>query len=285
MQDEKIKLTFSQAVTVGLITGGVESFINLPLWTYKMRAQAGLARTFDPRILYRGLLPGMAVMSIMTSSQVAASSLAENVATDRCTETVSSTQRMFSAFAGGAASSLIFNPLDLNDVQYHKHEYKNYTSAVTNTFKIAGFRTYYRGILCTAMTDGMFTFAFWGCYPYLRNFLLKKMELKGYELHRSFVAASLLSGIATGLITSLTTQIPDTIKTLQHFEVDSEIGRSNSISSHLIRFWHSENAAVLSKAFFPRTVWLTSAVIAAGVVAEKIDDMSREFFTSSLNKR
>jgi hypothetical protein len=296
MPDEKLThkkvLTIPESILVGAFTGGIEVTANLPLWTFKTRAQCDLSRTYDIRILYRGYTVALGSMVALTTAQIVNTSLTERSLLHQ-QNSVTTQQRIFSSFMGGALSAVLFGPIDLVGIQYQKHNYSSYAEAVRQTIKkTGGLKGLFIGTPATAITDGIFVGAFYGVYPWMQNYSNLYLENKIYS---NVVAAAI-----TGLGASVLSHVPDMVKTMQQFHADESVESKLSNESkqasntHTSRSYNSKNLVTffkpnndkksinmclqdlynkkngthLSKAFVPRTIWLTTAVAIAGVTAD-----------------
>ncbi len=264
-KDRKTLLSATESVILGLITGILESIINLPLWTYKIRAQCDLPRTFDPTILYRGFLPSAFTMATFMSLQMLNSSLAEKSLSEDKIHTTPA-KRAASAFVGGAIPSVLFCPLDLVITQYHKHNYPSYSIALKSTLNKIGIRGLFAGLPATALTDGNYALWYWGLFPRLKEHLHKK--------HYSTTTSILIAGLTSGLGATALGQAVDMIKTLQQKLIDEVPPDKRAANSMVRRFSELRNATHgvgLWKAVVPRFFWLTSSITSAGLIAEKIE--------------
>lgn len=260
MPDKNI-LNTSESIVIGGLTGAMEVTINLPLWTIKMRSQCGLLFTLNPAVLYRGYPIALASMSSITALQLWNSSLLERSSLRNRT-TVSSYERMTSSFMGGAIAACIFGPINLIGTQQHKYNYSSYHQAAKYTFNKIGIRGLFIGTPMTGLTDGIFTCTFFGMFPCAKNYI--------YSTNSSETTASLLTGAFTGIIAAIITQPVDVIKTIQQKEADQI---KKSAFTCAVDLYKQGNKFVFFRGFIPRTIWLTSAVTTAGILAEKIENV------------
>lgn len=137
---KKHKLSSLESILIGGLTGALEVSINLPLWTIKMRSQCDLPFTLKPSILYRGYSVGFISMTTLTSVQLLSCSAYENTYDG---VTVTSRERLVSSFLGGAASAIIFGPINLVGTQYHKYNFSSYFETASLTYKNLGSRAFF----------------------------------------------------------------------------------------------------------------------------------------------
>jgi hypothetical protein len=262
---ERKVLSYEESFTVGALTGGVEVTTNLPLWTIKTRAQSDLPFTLNPAVLYRGYPVALASMTLITAMQITNSSVMEHSVL-HADATVSYRQRIGTAFAGGAASALIFGPLDLIGTQWHKHNYNSFIHAFKATYKTVGIRGLAIGTPATAITDGIITCAFWGVYAPCKKTIA--------EYYPNKYVSSLVAGLLTGLAAAIISHPADIIKTRQQLKADES---NKSIATYFKEMYQKPGGFGFYKAIVPRMVWLTSMVTVAGLVAENLETVVDTF--------
>ncbi len=102
---QKQKLKPVESLAVGAVTGWAAASVYMPFFTVKMRYQTGMPFSLDPRILYKGFGTALGMVLPITTLQIFTASSVENAATTG--NTVSTTERMGSAFCGGASAGVL----------------------------------------------------------------------------------------------------------------------------------------------------------------------------------
>src|SRR5437870_758977 len=103
-QEKKQKVTVVQSVLIGSVAGAIEVLVNHPLWTIKTRMQRGFSFTFNPYLLYRGILPNAASMMPITAMQTGLDRCFQNAFFKDARELTNS-QKVVSAFVAGVGSA------------------------------------------------------------------------------------------------------------------------------------------------------------------------------------
>lgn len=257
------KVTPTESIWVGAITGAIDVTTNLPLWTIKTRVQCSLPFTLNPLVLYRGYTIALSVTTLLTASQILSSTLIEQALPQQKTKSTSaSMQRVMSSFLGGAFSSIIFGPIDLVSTQYHQHGYLSYMQAMMKTIHKLGTKGLFIGTPATAIADGVFVSAYYGCYPLIKN------KINSY-IHHPLSSALLSTGI-TGVAAATASHIPDMIKTLQ--QKNAHIA-PKSIRQSFYELAAKKDGVGFFKGYLPRTLCMVSAVGIAGTTAETVENL------------
>lgn len=252
-------LSFKESLLIGGATGATEVCINLPLWAIKMRAQCDLPFTMDPKILYRGFSIAFLSMTTTTALQLMSSSSLENYTLGNG-KIVTYEQRVLSAFAGGAVAALVFGPINLIGTQQHKHNYKSFYYSALVTRNKLHFKGLFVGTPGTALSDGIFTCAFFGIYPW--------MKVKTQNSNNNEYLTKYSAGAATGFSAAIISHPIDTIKTYQQRMADN---KSMKMLEACQKIYKEKGFYGFFKAFPQRSIWLSSAVTVAGVAADNYE--------------
>ncbi len=260
--DKNTKLSFLQSVFVGSALGVTGYTINMPFWTAKTRIQAGAPFTLNPFVLFRGLTSILATMAPITTIQIAFTSAIERVMDAETT--VSSQQRMLTSFLGGASAAPFSNALTMIIVQQHKQENASFLATAKSTYTKYGLSRFTAGLPAQMVADGLYVFSFYALASWLR------MNLYSEEQSQS-LNAKITSGLMAGLVSVLTTQLPDRIKTYQQLQANA----SNRIPTIL------ESAKTLCRAegfrgFFckglgPRLIGGPVTIMATSMVSDSLN--------------
>ena len=211
LSEPKEKLTVLQSVFSGSVSGALEVLVNHPLWSIKTRMQAGEAFTFNPRVLYRGLLLNTASMTPITALQVGLDRSLQNLLSNGSSE-LSSTKRFTSAFVAGVGSAFFCCPSEMIMTDLKKDGVSFY-AAGQRLVNQGGLARLYTGLLGTALREGLFTAFFLAVTPTLKG------QIKPYC--QNDYAASLFAGMGSGVGATLLSQGVDTVKTIQQSSNDS----------------------------------------------------------------
>lgn len=259
----KKKLTALESVGVGIATGVVSATVNLPFWTIKMRKQCDLPFTMDPRVLYKGFPAVLATVVSITTLQIFNISRVESMSSG---DTVSSQQRTFSSFIGSISSSLITNPLNIIGTQQHKHNNLSFAKTAKNMSHQLGFRSFWIGLPISAVSESIYISAYYGFFPPLKYYM------NTYINNEIFAAmcAAVLAGIPTAVIT----QPADRIRTMQHQHAD-EKGKHHFTPS-VKKIYRTKGVIGFFSGLIPRTVAITSTVLAAGTTADKMESFYKK---------
>jgi hypothetical protein len=266
---ERRKLTLAESVGIGTVTGVATVSAYLPLWTIKTRMQGDMPFTLNPRILYKGYGLALVTMVPMKMIQIFTSSRVENATSDANANTVSSKQRIYSAFAGGICSSMVTNMLNLVTTQQHKQKQKSPRATAQMIKKQLGFRAFFVGYPTIAVAEGLYTSAYYGFFPPLKQFV-------NSYVHNEPVAA-IAAGVLAGASTAVITQPLDRIKTTQHLRVDEQDARG---VTQCIRSLYKDHGIRVGffKGLLPRTMSLVAAVVVAGSAADITESAYRKHF-------
>ena len=261
----KKKLTSFESASIGAIAGVVAATTYMPFWTIKMRYQSNLPFALHPLILYKGFGTILSFIIPVKAIQIFNTSRVESLTAG---STVTSQQRILSAFVGGASSALLTSPLNLVITQQHKHKHSSPKVAANSLMNQHGKSRILVGLPTHALGEGLYTLGYYAMVPFVKPYM------KGY--FNSELAASLAAGVLVGIPTAILTHPLDRIKTMQHFCAD-EKNAPNVVKcvKDLVKndgLWKG-----MFKGLIPRGAGIVALTMAAGTTADLAETTYRNY--------
>lgn len=269
-QQKKAGLSVAQSIIAGIAAGAGEVGLNHPLWTIKTLMQKGETIKFNPWILYRGILPNAASMIPITAIQVGLNRFFQQRFFSNSNE-LSTIQNLITAFAAGAASSLVSCPTEM----IMTHQKTSFYAAGAQLIKQNGYSRVYTGLLATMLREGMFTTFFLGVTPVLKE------RIQTHCPHD--FASSILAGMLAGIGATLASQGVDTVKTLQQAATPSE---SDGLVTTMHKLYSSKGMPGFFTGVIPRGARVMSAVTMMALITEQMKKLfadSNETESSSIS--
>lgn len=261
---QKPKATVAQSILIGSSAGGMEVLIDHPLWSIKTRMQRGDSFTFNPTLLYRGILPNAASMIPITAIQVSLNRCFQNIFFKNSDE-LSNSQRITSAFVAGIGSAFVSGPTEMVMTYQSKTGGSFYTAGKHLIFQ-AGWHCLFSGLPATMAREGMFTAFFLAVTPILKS------KIQPY-CSNSY-AASLIAGTSAGIGATIASQGLDTIKTIQQVANPQQ---PISLRKATQQIYSTHGFYGFFKGGVPRGTRVMSAVTIMGWVNEKMEDKFRQY--------
>lgn len=254
----KNKATVLDSILSGSVAGATEVVVNHPLWTVKTRIQRGESLTFNPQILYRGILPNAASMVPITAMQVGLNRLVQTIFFNNSSE-MSNYQKIASGFIAGVGSSFASCPTEM--VMTHQGKKGGNFIASKNYLVLqGGYKCLFSGLPATMIREGLFTSFFLAGTP------IVKTKLKPYCSNDYL--ASLLAGMGAGLCATAATQGVDTIKTIQQSAApQNPVGFVEAAK----KLYSSHGINGFFKGAVPRGTRVVSAITIMSWVNEKME--------------
>lgn len=246
-----------QSMITGSIAGGTEVLVDHPLWTVKTLIQSNQALTFNPRTLYRGILPNAASMIPITATQVTLNSGFQKLFSS--SNDLSLFARLASAFFAGMGAAFIACPTEMVMTHQGKTK-KNFLATSQSLTNQYSYKTLFAGLGATAMRDGMFTVCFLALTPWLKQ-QMSPWFANGY-------ASSLLAGMSAGIVATATSHGFDTVKTLQQ---TGDLANPDTMIKTAKKLYAEAGMYGFFKGAIPRGTRVMSAVTIMGMVNEKMD--------------
>jgi solute carrier family 25 (mitochondrial citrate transporter), member 1 len=252
---KQTQTTVWQSIVTGSLAGAIEVGIDHPLWSIKTMLQRDQPLNFSFSALYVGVLYNAMSMIPITALQVGLNRALQQVWFKD--NNLSSTQCIASAFVAGIGSSLVSCPIEMIMTQQSKTKMSFY--AASYILKEAGCSSFYRGLLATAMREGMFTAFFLAGTPLLKS------QITSYCTNDA--AASLLAGIGAGVGATLASHAFDTIKTRQQ---DAPINEPINFLRAMKKIYSSHGPYGFFKGSLPRGLRVVSAVTIMSYIGDKM---------------
>ena len=253
----------TECIVIGSVAGATEVFVDHPLWSIKTRLQRGDTFTFNPSLLYRGILPNAASMVPITALQVGLNRGFQKVFFKDSTG-LSDYQRITSAFVAGVGSSAVSCPTEM--VMTHQGQTGgSFYASGKHLVNQSGWRCLFTGLPATAMREGMFTTFFLAGTPML------KAKIQPYCTND--YVASLAAGISAGVGATLASQGVDTLKTIQQV---ANLLQPVGLKETAKKLYSTEGIYGFFKGGVPRGARVVSAVTIMGLVSEKMEAMFRQ---------
>jgi hypothetical protein len=230
----------SHHLLVGMVSGTCETFLQMPLVTYKICRQNG--NPFPKTIggWYRGVLIQTSSIAPITAFQVWTNSILTKTFINN--SKVSSSEKISLAGFSGMLSSIIYTPVDLITI----HQQKKHTSMLQTTksiYRNNSIFSFWKGIAPCAIRESVHVGGYLGISPVLCNYIDQTTSMgKMY----SNISGCLLSGITCSLITHPF----DTTKTI----IQSDLTQKRSLFPFMRSIWKQEGLSYFYKGCIPRAL-------------------------------
>ncbi|GJM06434.1 MAG: hypothetical protein DHS20C10_01680 [marine bacterium B5-7] len=274
MPESTKPVSFIQGLTIGSIAGMTEVMTTGHLlWAMKTRKQQGLPRSFNPRILYRGLWANAASLAPITALQIGFDQALRNRVTVSG-ETLSPAASYGISFAAGVGSALVSGPAEMV-MTVQGLEKKKAAASVRTIVAQAGIRNgLYRGFTAAALRDGNFTAGLLVILPALQAYFsprIDALQLSSVpDRHQEMVRTALLhsgSGVTAGIFATVVTQSADIVKTVQQSE---KLNARNSLTGAIKQVYSSQGWKGFFSGVVSRGTRVTFAVPIMGAVSEHL---------------
>lgn len=195
---------------LGAVSGIIEVAINQPTVSWKNALQQGKSISFDPRVMYRGLLINSLSIAPITAVQFGVTGLASNaflsVRGAKPGDEPQKAERLASAAIAGAASGLLSCPAEMIIM----HQQKTGLGIVGQFKQLVnqyGARSLYRGVVSTVSRECVFTAGYMGLAPVVRELLYQHASQhfghsddNNPNALRAKIVSSLVGGITAGIV-------------------------------------------------------------------------------------
>lgn len=236
----KNNLTPYESLLVGIIGGTSETFLQMPLLTFKFCKQNGTKLPNNVKGWYRGCLIQVYNIAPITALQMTSNNILTKIIVHD--DVISYKEKVGIASLAGSLSSLLYSPIDLITIQQQKNNDK-ITKTISKIKNKYGFKTFYKGLLPCAIRESIYTGGYLGLAPVTANYIQNKFDI---NLFYSTIYGSLL----TGTITSLITHPFDTTKTV----IQTEISKKNNTFTKMNYLIKNHGISYLYRGCVPRTL-------------------------------
>ena len=180
----------------------------VPLITFKICVQSGKPFPSGVGGWYRGVFAAAAPLAPITACQVAVNGAIERAVTGGDRD-LRDAERVGVAMAAGAASSVLYSPVDLVVIQQQKRgldsPFKT-ISAITSERGVAGLM---RGFSACVVREAIYTAGYLGLAPIAKEYLVENHE----HFKRNELQASIVGSCVGGTVAAMLTHPVDTAKT------------------------------------------------------------------------
>jgi hypothetical protein len=265
------KTTVAQSVVIGVVGGATEVLIDHPFWSMKKIVQCGEVFTFNPRILYRGLVPNLASMVPITAIQVGLDRFVQKYLMNNPKE-LSNSQKIVSGFVGGVGSGFVGCPAELL-MTHQSSSNKSFAETAKLLYGSDGIKGLYKSLRPTMVRDGVFSAAALGVGPILKE----KFKQNGMKDE----SATLAAGVTAGVGATVLTHPVDTVKTVQQ-SVDPH--RADGFFQTGYKIYKAGGLRKLMAGVMLRSLRASSAVIIIGEVKNRMEAQYAEKNRSKIKK-
>jgi|Transcript_29672 hypothetical protein len=239
-------------LAVGIVGGTTETCMLMPILTWKFCAQEGRALPKSLGGFYRGVGVQAVNVAPITAFQMFLNGIFEKHvfgATD--TKPLSDIGKLGAACMAGACSSILYSPVDLTML----HQQKRLLGPLQTLqwiYTTHGPNTLWRGLIATAVREGLYTAGYLGLAPV---FASRLSQLPGRE--ESHLSNTLVGSMGAGVIAALLTHPSDTAKTV--YQADIEGVKYTSATGSLPRLYEEGGISAFFRGCIPRTVRVCGA--------------------------
>lgn len=206
------KLTATQNMVLGTLSGLACKLTNYPLLSWKNATQQGLPLQYGLKV-YRGLPMAMMNLGGTTAIQfVATGNFQKLVMMGRTQATA--TDKLLGSFLGGAFSGIPGSMWELTMIQQQRFG-GSIASTPARVIKAHGLSMYARGMICTMGRESLFSMSMLSVTPLLQEALVDKFKLDpNVGLAAGALAGSIFAAVATHPM--------DTIKTCMQGDIEQK---------------------------------------------------------------
>ncbi|CAM6105283.1 unnamed protein product [Calypogeia fissa] len=257
-----------ESATIGALSGVIEVLLQQPSVTIKNAIQDKQPISWNPRVLYRGVLVNATSMAPICALQFAVNDILERTVKGP----LNSAQRAGFAATAGVVSSMVSGPAELLMIQ----QQKTGASLFEQLKKVKndhGWLALTRGLVPTVVRESIYTATYLGVSPLLQE----RLMVGSYLSHKAMLAmflAALVSGTAAALIT----QPFDTIKTRMQANLD--LPHYRKMRSTVKAIIAEGGFKSLYSGFIPRTQRVMCAVFILG----ESKTLLTEFYFKYINR-
>ena len=200
----KSQLTPYESLLSGIIGGTSETFIQMPLLTYKFCRQNNTKFPTSFKGWYRGSL----IQSYNVAPITAIQMLSNNILTKYIVhnDVVTYKQKIGISSLAGGLSAFLYTPIDFITIHQQKNNQK-VRKVVYNLYNKYGFKTFYKGLFPCIIRESLYTGGYLGLAPIVSQLLQEKFKI-------SVIQSIIYGSVFTGTIISLITHPFDMTKTV-----------------------------------------------------------------------
>ena len=168
------QLNEAENTLLGITSGIIEVSVMQSTNYLKNASQQGLPFTLNPRVLYRGYVANCLNMGSVTGFQFFANGATKQLITGGVTRPLTPAEQIGAGFAAGSSSAILASPLELLMIQQQRKggSMGGAAAAVLS----AGPATVGRGLINTAMREGIYTAGYLGVGPAVREYIVQAVS-------------------------------------------------------------------------------------------------------------
>lgn len=246
------KLGQGQNAAVGAASGLVEVTLMQSLNYWKNASQQGLPFTANPRLLYRGYAANCINIAVVTGFQFMANGAVKKAIAGGADRPLTSSETLQAGFAAGALSSALCGPLELLMVQ---QQLKG-GSLPGHFARLVRGRQIYRGLVNTALREGVYSACYLGVAPIVREAVRERYGHTAFG--SSDDRARVVGAVAGGLTAAVLSHPSDTAKTVMQGDV--ERARYRGVGQTFSALWAEGGLRTLYRGVHWRAIRQIAAV-------------------------
>jgi len=195
-----------QNALIGTAAGTIEVTILQPMLYCKNATQQKLGLSFDPRVLYRGLVMSVGNMAILSALQFPLTNVITAAITGGSPRKLSDIEMIAAGFGGGALSGIACCPMEGIMIQQQRFG-QSLIATAGNMLRTYGAASFGRGMITSVGREGLFTMGYMGVAPVISQKIREDLpSVSPYQ-------GKLLGAVGAGLIAATLSHPLDTIKT------------------------------------------------------------------------
>ena len=168
------QLNEAENTLLGITSGIIEVSVMQSTNYLKNASQQGLPFTLNPRVLYRGYVANCLNMGSVTGFQFFANGATKQLITGGVTRPLTPAEQIGAGFAAGSSSAILASPLELLMIQQQRKG--GSMGGAAATVLSAGPATVGRGLINTAMREGIYTAGYLGVGPAVREYIVQAVS-------------------------------------------------------------------------------------------------------------
>ena len=210
MKNNKKKLSSYNHLFAGIVGGTIETFINMPLITYKFNSQNNNPMPKNILGWYKGIIPQVSTVAPITAFQMTTNNILtkyySNNLQNSKTNQISNQYKIGIACLSGTLSSLLYTPVDFITI-YQQKTKLSITESTIGVYQNFGLVTFYKGLFPCAVREMICTGGYIGVAPILSNYINNNYIIdKNYSI--------ILGSTITGTLCCILSNPFDVVKTI-----------------------------------------------------------------------
>jgi len=273
------QLSPAENLAVGSFSGALETFLQMPILTYKFCLQEGRAPPNSIIGWYRGVAVQAGTVAPITAIQFMVNGMLQKIVlsaksnSDTDDQKLSEIEIVGTAAGAGAISALVYSPVDLTTIQQQKLSLNPLRTIqhVTTEFGVTG--GVLRGFMACAARESVYTAGYLGLSPVVISRLDKTDMFRD-----SHLASSITGACIAGTAAAIVTHPIDTVKTM----IQADIGGLKYTSARMaaIALYNKEGIPAFFRGAFPRTIRVCGAFFVCTVIREWAIDTKTEMINN-----